>query len=96
MDGKKCSDGHRVEIAEFVSWREVGPRLKEIKELDIEDISREKCGEKENRKKLLHLWVERNGSDATYGAIITAMLRARKRDEAERVCELLKMGKHFL
>ena len=92
---KKCSYAHRIDIAEFVSWSEVGPRLKEIGELDMNDIKIEKCGEKEKRMKLLHLWAERNGSNATYGAIITAMLKARKMDEAEGVCEVLKRGKHF-
>ena len=93
---KKCSYAHRVDIAEFVSWSEVGPRLKEIDELVMNDIKIENGGEKEKRMKLLDIWATRNGRYATYGAIIAAMLRAWKTDEAERVCELLKRGKHFL
>ena len=86
---KKCSTEHLLEIYSFVSWKDVGPRLCGIDITDITDIDRDENDEQDKRRKLLNLWVERNGSDATYRAIITAMLEAKKRDEAEKICVLI-------
>ena len=86
---KQCSDQHLLEIGTFVSWRDVGPCLFGIKIRDITDIDHDGYNEQDRRRKLLNLWVERNGSDATYSAIITAMLKAKKLDEAEKVRKLI-------
>ena len=86
---KPCSYQHTLDIATFVSWKVVGPRLGRIEQRDMDDISLDKYNEQEKRENLLELWVERNGSNATYNAIITVMLEVKKRSEAEKVCKLL-------
>ena len=45
---------------------------------------------------MLERWHEKNASDATYGEIINAMMKEQKRDEAEKVCELLNSKSHQL
>ena len=86
---EQCSKDHLLDIGVFISWNEVGPRLEGIESIDMMDIRRNEYNEKQKREKLLQLWVERNGSKATYKAIITAMLKERKYSEAEKVCKLL-------
>ncbi|CAI8045413.1 hypothetical protein GBAR_LOCUS25117 [Geodia barretti] len=85
----KCSDEHILDIGKFISWRKVGRRLKHIEERDIQDIDRDGKDEDDRRRLLLERWHEKNASDATYGEIINAMMKEQKRDEAEKVCELL-------
>ena len=86
------SENDLLEIATVISWREVGLRLREITRGDIHDIDRDGYDGPEKRSKMVDLWVVRNGSNATYHAMITAMLKARKRGEAESVCRLLAPG----
>ena len=90
---QKCSDDHLKEIAQFISWREVGPCLPEINlSVDLEGIDRDGYNEAGKRWMLVNLWEERNGDDATYHVMITSMERARKRDETTKVCKLLQSG----
>ena len=86
---KKCSKNHIVEISTFIAWDKVGPRLKEINRDDITGIDKDGHDEGDKRSKLLYLWVERNGEDATYDQMITAMLGAKNKSNAEAVCKLL-------
>ena len=97
------SETHLLEIATFVSWKDVGPRLSGIKKKDIDDIGKDGHDQSDKRSRLVDLWQERNGFAATYHAMITAMLAAKKRGEAESVCRLLASGEegkcslnHFL
>ena len=96
----KCSDEHMLEIEGFISWRQVGPRLSKINDSDnkqdMNDIEINGKDEADKRRKLITLWEERNGNDATYDDLITAMLKAGKKDEATKVCKLLKSGQHVL
>ena len=86
----KVTDKHLLEIKEFISWKEVGPHLKGISVGDINDIDRDGEDQADKRRMLLNLWEEKNyGHDATYLNLIMAMLKASKRNEAEKVCLLL-------
>ena len=71
-----------------MSWKLVGLSLRSISVRDIDDIECEYRTQTEKRWKLIRLWEERNGSDATYDAMITAMVRAGTHDEAIRVCKM--------
>ena len=86
--GEKISDEHMNDI-QLLSWKEVGRRLPGIFYLDINDIDEDGSDQQDKRQKLLRKWRETNGIKATYSALITAMLKAQKRDEAEKICELL-------
>ena len=87
---QKCSDEHMLDIGEFISWQDVGPHLPDISKDDVEDVHKDGFDQTDRRRRLMSLWEERNGEDATYDAMITAMTKARKNDEAERVCKLLR------
>ena len=71
-----------------LSWREVGPYLRTVKIQDIGDIDKDYHSQQEKRQALLALWKEKSGSDATYYSLVVAMLRAKKRKEAEEICKL--------
>ena len=86
---KECSREHRLEIGKFINWNVVGPCLGRITPTDIDDIQRDKHNQQDGRDRLLELWAELNGYEATYSVIISAMLKARKRNEAEKVFKLL-------
>ena len=86
---QRVSGDHMFEIMRFVSWKLVGLSLRSISVRDIDDIECEYRTQTEKRWKLIRLWEERNGSDATYDVMITAMVRAGTHDEAIRVCKML-------
>ena len=87
---QEFSEEHIQEITKF-SWKEVGPRLQGIRyDPDVIDINRDGYDQEDKRQRLLRMWKTRNGSYATYGALIRAMLKARKKDEAESICKLLR------
>ena len=88
----KCSKDHRLEIGTFISWKEVGARLPEIEQRHLDDIDTDGRNEADKRQKLVNLWEENNADDATYYAMITAMLRAERKAEATQVCTLLVQG----
>ena len=91
---QKVTDEHMLDIQEFIkSWREVGPFLSGIEQQNLDDIDRENGDdEREKRRKFIHKWEDANGPDATYDNMIFAMVRAMKKDEATKVCQLLRPG----
>ena len=86
---KKCEDEHLTAISRFISWDSVGPYLKGVTRQDMKDIRHDGQYQQDKRGMLIDKW-EETGSEATYGAMITAMVKARKRSEAEKVCKLLR------
>ena len=91
---RECSDKDLLDIDKHISWDIVGHHLPGIKQKHIDDINLDMSDQSQKRQRLVDLWKERNGSDATFGSMITAMLKAEKRNEAEKVCRLLSaLGK---
>ena len=84
---ERCSDEHLTDISKFVSWDDVGPYL--VSRQDMKDIRKDGKYEQDRRGLLIEKW-EDSGSEATYDAMITAMLKAKKRKEAEDVFKLLR------
>ena len=84
---ERCSDNHLTAITKFVSWDAVGPYL--VSRQDIKDTRKDGKDEQDKRRLLIDKW-EDKGSQATYDAMITAMLKAGKRKEAEDVFKLLR------
>ena len=87
--GKKCEDEHLTAISGFISWDSVGPYLKGVTRQDMKDIRKDGESEQEKRWMLIDKW-EETGSEATYCAMIAAMEKAKKKNEAEKVCKLLR------
>ena len=85
----EISESHRLDIADFIDWKAVGPRLDEITTDDITDIDKEGCDELDKRRKLVHKWWQKNGHWATYHAMIAAMLKVGRSADAGKVCKLL-------
>ena len=84
---ERCSDEHLTAISKFVSWDAVGPEL--VSRKDMKDMEKDGRCEQDKRVLLIEKWEDR-GSEATYDAMITAMLKAKKRKEAEDVFKLLR------
>ena len=86
---KVITDSHIQEIPNKCcnSWKDLRPHLK-LKEVDEKNL----IGSTESDKTadLLRMWRQKNGSDATYGALLVAVLKAGHRNDAESICELLK------
>ena len=87
---QKCSQEHREEMKKFISWESVGPYLSRIDVINMRDIRKDGEGEEGKRRLLIDKWEELNGNGATYDDMITATLKAKKREEAEKVCRLVK------
>ena len=92
---KPITKDHLHDIKELISWKEVGLRLQNVSARDITDIDKDGHDQADKQRRLVDLWVERNGQDATYYNIIRAILEARKRKEAEDVCTLLRREKNL-
>ena len=85
----KCSEEHLLEVATFIDWQKVGPWLENVGRQAVEDIDHEGYDQDDKRAKLMDLWEKRNGGSATYDQLITAMLKAKNRSNAEAVCKML-------
>ena len=84
---EQCSDEHLTAISKFVSWNAVGPYL--VSRKDMSDIRKDGKYEQDRRALLIDKW-EDSGSEATYVAMITAMLKAKKGKEAKEIFKLLR------
>ena len=85
---RECLPEDMGHVAKFISWEVVGLHLPGISTDEMQDIKmNEFILHKEEM--LLKRWRERNGADATYLVLIIAMLKAKKRKEADLVCKLL-------
>ena len=56
---------------------------------DIER-SRELKTEEEKRLAFFKRWKKEKGFEASYGALVTALLKIKNREDAEKICALLK------
>ena len=81
-----------LSIKQFIAWREVGPFLQEIERIHMKDIDRDGFDESDKRRRLIDKWEDLNGDEATYDVLITAMLRAKEKEDATKVCKLLDQG----
>ena len=57
-----------------------------------EDIDKSQKGEREKRHDFLLKWKDEEGSDATYGQLITALLKIKGTQDAEKLSEMLKQS----
>ena len=81
----EISESHRLDIADFIDWKAVGPRLDGITTV----FGMDGRDQLDLRRKLVHMWWQKNGHRATYHAMITAMLKVGRRADAGKVCKLL-------
>lgn len=70
-------------------WKFMPPHLK-VDTTVAEDIDKSAKGEREKRYDFLLQWKGIKGSHATYKQLITALMKMKCGEEAERVCEVLK------
>ena len=70
----------------FISVHKVGPHLLKIDRVFLNDLDR--YSPERQRDKLVYEWRKRNASEATYYAMIAAMVKAQHIEDAERVCKL--------
>ena len=89
---KPVSDEHLETISRSCckQWKSMPPQL-EVETIEAEDIDKSCKGEeREKRHKFLLKWKGIKGSKATYRQLITALLKMKCGEEAEKVCEVLK------
>ena len=72
----------------FISVHKVGPHLLKIDRVFLKDLDRDCRTSEGQREKLVYEWRERNASEATYYAMIAAMVKSKNIEDAERVCKL--------
>lgn len=89
---KPCDDRLFPLLANFVHpWRLVFSSL--LSEVDLDDIDQEKQSRSEQEKRVaaLRKWKASKGHEATYGALLGAILDNGKVDQAEMLCQLLAL-----
>ncbi len=90
---QRVSDIHIQEIscAKHIQWWLLPAVLiMENPNTIVKDIERERKSEKEMRIAFFSEWQRQKGSDASYKALISALLCIGSKEHAEYVCELLK------
>ena len=83
----ECTDEHILQVGETIAWKAVGNYL--LTPVELEDIETDGHNEPDRRHKMLRKWKQKCSSKATYKALIEAMLKAKRRDQAGGVCALI-------
>ena len=88
---KQVSDAHLELISRSYceEWKSLPPHLK-LETIVANDIDRSAKDERQKRHDFLFEWKDIKGSAANYKQLITALLQIKRRQDAEKVCELLK------
>lgn len=95
IDGEACNkkiNDKDLENSCSFPYKRLSPHLG-LNGVDTSDIERDAQTEPERRSGLLNKWKEKEGSDATYRALISALLEIDRKDDAEDICRLLKTSK---
>lgn len=92
---KEISRKYFTELSSFlVEWRQVAPIL----DLDYAEVTAIEENHVGNARMMrigfLERWKQKSGN-ATYGALMKALLRIKERADAQGVCEVLKWGEDF-
>ncbi len=87
----KVTEVHLQEISQnhCSKWRDL-PTPLGLSKMAVNDLEYKPGGEGGKRKAFLETWQQQMGGDATYRALITALLNVQSRDDAESVCKLLQ------
>lgn len=88
---QKVSDDHLQQISRSCcrQWKSLPPYL-EVETIVADDIDKTQKGEREKRHDFLKEW--RGTSDGTYKQLIIALLKIKSREDAEKVCKILKQS----
>ena len=88
---KQVSDAHFEDISRSncEHWRSLPSKLK-MEAIVVSDIERELTNEEERRLAFFKRWKKVKGFEATYKALITALLEIKCRQDAENICKVLK------
>ena len=65
-----------------------------IGKVPVNDIDKKNIDESEKRLLFFQLWVEQEGSGATYYKLLTSLLAINNKEDAEYVCKLLQKKKY--
>ena len=87
---KSCDEALLPSLANFVHpWREVFAYL--LAPIDLDDIDSENAGRSEQTKRIASLrkWKVKCGARATYGMLITSLLKNGDVQNAENICREL-------
>ena len=88
---RPVSDSHLECISDShcEHWRKLPAHL-DLEAIVVKDIDRSQGDEGTKRLDFFRKWKEIKGSGATYKRLITALLKIDCREDAERVCKMLK------
>ena len=88
---KKVSDAHLEAISQSTCehWKRLPSNL-EMDVITVSEINRNQSKEEGKRLEFFHTWREQKGSKATYKQLVLALLNTKCKDDAEKVCEILK------
>ena len=90
---RQVSDTHLEKLSRSgcKEWKSLPPYLK-LEGMVAEDIDKSQKGEREKRHDFLLKWKDEEGSDATYRQLITALLKIKCTQDAEKLSEMLKQS----
>ena len=82
---------HMMEIIKKYGsrWKEMYMYL-DIDKITVSDLKYAPGDEEDKRQCFFGIWKQQKGNDATYRALLTALLGVTSRDDAECVCKLMQ------
>ena len=87
---KPCTEAFFVSFSDHVHpWRVVFANLLSQRDLDDVDSEQTGCSEQEKRIASLRKWKTRCGNEATFRAVIEAVLSTGNVDSAEALCQII-------
>ena len=88
MLDRKVEDKDVAALARIIlDWENIALQL--LNKIDRENITQNGQGTGQKKQMLLETWQDRNGDDATFDKLITAMVDAGEVGQATDVCKLL-------
>ncbi len=73
----------------LLDWRLLYPILN-VTQPEVEAIERDNHGEELKRNKFLSVWKQKQCEHATYRALVVALCKIERREDARKVCEVFK------
>ena len=89
--GREVAPEHYYEISGYLSrWRQLATTVFDIPESTVEDIESDNRTAEMQRVSFLGTWKQRMSMQATFRALIEALLSIGRKEDARGVCQILK------
>ena len=91
---KEVSEGHLMDVSWIIADHEILGRELGLNGAEMTAVNADSSTHQLKKIEMLRTWKQKFAWKATYRQLIEALLKCRKGDDAQKVCELLAPSKH--